>query len=278
MNRLSNRRDGSVAEPQDGDRLALFRKSRGGWAAWRDRWVYEDRTECLDAEDVSIDVRLGAIGDVDRVNGILGYTRYLLALLDDLAVSRIPRSEEPLRILEVGFGGGGTMEAILRHFSAKGIPVEVHGVELSRDLVHCVRRRFSRLGLAADLSAQDGRCLWFDDGAFDVVFSSLTAHHIRSASGLADFFGESRRVGRAGFVVDLDRRFKTPLYCSLIGCFGVSPATVTDGIRSARRAYSSEEIRFVLADAGLAAGSAPVTCRAAFGWPYWVARWKTEKG
>jgi SAM-dependent methyltransferase len=263
--------------PTAAEKLSAFRKSRKGWAAVRDRLIYKDQEEYLDGPEVPAQTRLDLIRQVDRVSKLTGFSAYLLTYLDSLIQPGKKNRTSPLKILDVGFGGGGMLEEIYLHLTAKRIPIDLHGVELSGDLVDSVRDRLDRVGVPATLIRQDARDLSFDDGSFDVVFSSYTVHHLRQTDHVTEFFGELRRVGRSGFVVDVDRRFWAPLYCSMIGLFGVPWPVVSDGIRSARRAYSTEEINFLINASGLSESFDAPSCVGRPVLPHWVVKWSAEK-
>ncbi len=255
------------------EKLINFREGRKGWAALRDKLVYKDQAEYLDGDTVPAETRMHMIRQVDRVCRASGYFSYLLSYLDRLISSLPMKQGTPIKILDVGFGGGGMLEAIFRHLSAKKIAVELHGIELAGDLVTGVRARLDGLGIPVTLVQGDGCRLGFADHQFDIVYSNYTVHHLRRADQVVDFFGELSRVGRAGFVADLDRRLTTPFYCAMIGLFGTSWPVVSDGIRSARRAYSAEEIDFLFAVSGRPASRALGKCEPRRSLPHWIVKW-----
>jgi ubiquinone/menaquinone biosynthesis C-methylase UbiE len=102
------------------------------------------------------------------------------------------------------------------------------------------------------LSVADGRRLPFSDRTFDVGHASLVLHHIEPRDAVA-FLRELARVSRRGIVVnDLSRR---PI--TYLGAWLLSRALTTnrysrhDAPLSARRAYTLNEARSLMARAGL---------------------------
>ncbi len=123
-----------------------------------------------------------------------GYLRRLE--LDRLA----PRADgHPVRILEVGIGDGINLDLLGRALPV-GLPVELWGVDLSRGMLACSRRRHDRLarrGQAVPLRLlmADAHELPFVDGMFDRVF------HVGAAGSYRDpgrALAEMARVAQPG--------------------------------------------------------------------------------
>lgn len=86
----------------------------------------------------------------------------------------------PLRILEVGIGGGANLPLIRRDLPA-GLPVEVWGVDLSLGMLAECRKRIPRAGLGdVRLLVADAHALPFADAVFDRVF------HVGGIGGFRD--------------------------------------------------------------------------------------------
>jgi ubiquinone/menaquinone biosynthesis C-methylase UbiE len=98
----------------------------------------------------------------------------------------------------------------------------------------------------------DARNLPFADGSFDVAHCSLLVHHLAPDEAIA-VLREMRRVARHGVVVNDLRRGLLPLVATgaSVVVLGRSRVTRTDGIASARRAYTMNELDELLTGAGL---------------------------
>lgn len=59
-------------------------------------------------------------------------------------VQRLPNTGEPLRILEMGAGTGGTTVKVLPLLDRLGVPVEYTMTDLSSSLVAAARKRFKK--------------------------------------------------------------------------------------------------------------------------------------
>ena len=97
----------------------------------------------------------------------------------------------PLRfdsVLDVGCAEGFFLDAVCSSFGVEG-----WGIDLSPRAARTVGQRYGYRSAAAD-----GTRLPFDDGAFDLVYSTETIEHVVSAEGFLD---ELKRVARRHVVV-----------------------------------------------------------------------------
>ncbi len=133
---------------------------------------------------------------------------YLLPVLQLEAVSREnyarqlrleklrPNKQGPVRILEVGIGGGGNLPLLQRHL-APHLNVQVWGVDLSRGMLEqCAQRvQAAHRRLNVRLLVADAHALPFPNASFDRVFHvGAIASYGDPALGLA----EMARVARPG--------------------------------------------------------------------------------
>ncbi len=128
----------------------------------------------------------------------------------------VPRDGAPVRILEVGIGGGANLPLIERDVPSDIGNLEVWGVDLSPGMLRQCRRRIRGTGFGrrVRLMLADAHALPFPDASFDRVF------HVGGIAGYRDArlaLAEMARVARPGtpiVVVDeqLDRRRANSLY------------------------------------------------------------------
>jgi len=147
---------------------------------------------------------------------------------------------QSLTLLEVASGAGYVPATVIRKLRAEGI--EVHPVLLDRVLSHiqCGSRNGTRAVVGDALS------LPFADACFDVVSSSLFAHHL-SPEELTRFVNEALRVSRSAVIInDLIR---DPLHLATVYA-GLplyrSRITRHDAPASVRQAYTKAEMREIL--------------------------------
>jgi hypothetical protein len=134
----------------------------------------------------------------------------------------------------------------------------VAGQQLARkgitlDVTHLDRVR-SHLLPGNHSVVADALALPFPDDSFDLVSSSLFAHHLEPAE-LARFAIEALRVSRCAVLInDLVRH---PLHLALVYAgFPLMRSYVSraDGVASVRRAYVPDEMRAILSNGGGFAG------------------------
>jgi ubiquinone/menaquinone biosynthesis C-methylase UbiE len=115
-----------------------------------------------------------------------------------------------------------------------------------------IARRETANEPAIQIVEGDARSLPFADGAFDVAHCSLLVHHLEPLDVIGAF-RELARVARHGVVVNDLRRGFWPLAATLVTvtALGRSRVTRSDGLVSARRAYTLDELDDLLAQAGL---------------------------
>jgi SAM-dependent methyltransferase len=201
--------------------------------------VRADAVELLDGGCLSLPEVEQNLVDLARLNRLPGGTAASVA-----AIRRLAAPDPRPTILDVGTGYADMPLA----FAGRGW--RTTGIDSNPDVL-LVARRAAEHPLV-EIMAGDGRSLAFDDASFDVVHSSLLIHHFEPAEVVA-ILGEMRRVARRGVVVNDLRRGFLPLAATAasVAAFGRSRVTWSDGLTSARRAYTLPELDDLLAAAGL---------------------------
>ena len=203
-------------------------------------------TELMD-EPCSREVMRGCLRDIAKLNRwFLGY-RPLLSWLDSLSVAR---RKVPLRILDVGCGYGDGLRRIKKWADARGIVVELTGLDLNRDAI----------SIAAEAGPSSNNIEWVSENVFlytlnapvDVIVSSLLAHHLSDAEIVCflQWMEQNAQVG--WFINDLSRN-AVPYH--LLKVFtrvaGLHPFVQHDGPVSIARAFVKEDWERMCAAAGL---------------------------
>lgn len=247
---------------------------RQRWLAYWHRKTYRDEAEYLDRDDIPVDVRIRSVQALSRLYDRLGYHRILIFHLQRVIKQvRAEKGNEVLRILDIGAGGGGLLRAIYRWAEKEGVKLELCGLDLSADFARATEESLRAEGIHIPFLQGDACDLKnIKDGSFDIVLTSSMVHHLRSAGKVALFFSEVYRVAARGWVLaDLDRRFYGPGFvhwaCTV---FGTQDLIIADGEKSARRAYSIQEINFILQELKERGSAHNFLCRAYPGFPYWM--------
>jgi ubiquinone/menaquinone biosynthesis C-methylase UbiE len=205
--------------------------------------------EILDGPLDDLDAVAGNLRDLRRVNRLLGGTR-----LSRLAIDRLWPDGTSLWVLDVGTGGADIPVSLLADAVRRGRSLRVEAIDSRPEVIEAARLARPAVDRVAGLSLRvaDGLALPYPDRAFDIAHCSMVVHHLEPAEGVA-LLREMARVARLGVVVnDLvrGRLFWT-------GAWVMSHAatrnrlTRTDAPLSVRRAYSREELRGLVEEAGL---------------------------
>lgn len=204
----------------------------------------------LEAEELMDDPALDAgtyhavLHDLAKVNRTTFAYRPTLDFLQRAVAGR-----KRFRLLDVGFGDGDMLRQVARWAGRRGIAAELTGIDLN-----------TRSVAAADaMTAPDAPIRYvagdYADLAgegFDVVISSLVAHHMSHAQ-LVAFLRFMDREARIGwFVNDLHRHgfayASFPLLASVMGWHRI---VRLDGATSIARSYRPGEWPAILAEAGV---------------------------
>jgi len=179
------------------------------------------------------------LADLARLNRLPGGTGASVAAIRRLGAGL------GATVLDVGTGAADMPIA----FARRGW--RTTAIDANPQVLAIARRALERHALV-EVREADARALPFRDGAFEVVHCSLLIHHLAPAEAGA-VLREMRRVARLGVVVNDLRRGLFPLAATAVSAvvLGRSRVTRIDGTRSARRAYTLDELDDLLAVAGL---------------------------
>lgn len=184
--------------------------------------------------------------DLAQVNRLTFASRPTLHFLERLHASAA--TTQPLRIVDVGCGGGDMLRRVELWAAAKRIPVKLTGIDLNPYAARA----------AHEFTNNTSAIEWLTSDAFsytepiDVVLSSLFTHHL-SGPEIVSFLRWSESVAQRGwFINDLCRE---PLPYTL---FGLLAKTLRwhrfvqhDGPVSFRRSFREDDWLRMAAAAGL---------------------------
>jgi 2-polyprenyl-3-methyl-5-hydroxy-6-metoxy-1,4-benzoquinol methylase len=195
-------------------------------------------------DDPSLDPSTYAaiLADLGRVN------RWTFAASPTLAfLKRATRDRRRFRLLDVGFGEGGMLRLIARWARRRGIEAELVGIDLNPKSA-----AVARAATAPGLSIQWRTGHYRDVGPFDLVISSLVAHHMTDEE-LREFLRWMEANALAGWLVnDLHRHILSYLGFPLLArMLRVHRVVREDGQLSIARSFRPAEWRKILSEAGV---------------------------
>jgi SAM-dependent methyltransferase len=183
--------------------------------------------------------------DLAEVNRITRAYKPTLAFLDRIAARIVEDRDNshPLRILDVGSGGGDTLRAVARWAASRNIRVELTGIDLNP---HATRA-------AEDFSGKDpfGSNIQFltadvfsysPDFQADIVLSALFTHHLSSPE-IVRFLSWMEQHARLGWYInDLHRSRRAAFWFRFLPIlFGWHRFIAYDGPVSLRRSFVPED-------------------------------------
>jgi len=152
-------------------------------------------------------------------------------------------------VVDVGTGAGDLPALLVRNRRGRGL--QVLACDVRPEVLEYAAHRLTTFAQVELLEA-DARRLPLADESADVVHASLLIHHF-DRSDAVRVLGEMRRVARRGVVVNDLRRGRVAFVVTAMTVLGLARARYTrhDGVLSARRAYTLDELDELAAAAGL---------------------------
>lgn len=217
------------------------------------------REEEMDAAELPPARYAKVLADLSRINALTLAPRPTLGFLDRVRARGV--GTKPWRILDVGFGAGDMLSRIARWADARGVAVELAGVDLNPKSAPVAD---ARLGGRARLITGDYRDL--AGQGWDIVLSSLVTHHM-TAEQRRDFLRFMEKESARGWLVnDLHRQRLPFIGFPLLAVLALAdPIVRRDGQLSVGRSFRRAEWGAILADA---LAEAAAECRVFRSFPY----------
>ena len=158
----------------------------------------------------------------------------------------VPRGR-PVRVLDIGCGGGDVLRRIVQHARSDGFDVIALGIDPDSHAIDVANKESTTHGVTfrettSDMLVREGKC-------FDVVISNHLLHHLTAAEFDA-VFADSELLATSLCVHSDIARSRLAFATYAVAAAPFSPGTFTyvDGLRSIRRSYTSVELESRLPD------------------------------
>ncbi len=203
--------------------------------------VRSQAEELMDADDLDAATYADVVGDLATVNTVTMARRPTLDFL-----ARATKGRKSFRLLDVGFGDGDMLRRIARWAKAKGIEAELVGVDLNPRSEQAARAH------GGDIRYVTGDYADLAQEPWDVIVSSLVAHHMSHDQLIAFLRFMEGRASAGWFVNDLHRHgFAHWGFPVLATIARWHPIVRHDGTLSIARSYRPDEWPPLLAEAGI---------------------------
>jgi SAM-dependent methyltransferase len=199
--------------------------------------------EMMDAPDLDPATYAALLADLAQVTTITMGRRPTLGFLD-----RVIGNAQSIRVLDVGYGHGDMLRRIDLWAKKRGITAELTGIDLnpkSADVARAASAGHDIDFLTGDYASLTGQ-------RFDVILSSLVAHHMTHDQLTAFLRFMDTEAQRGWFVNDLHRHGFAWMGYPLLGAImRWHPIVRHDGRLSIARSYRPGEWPALLAEAGV---------------------------
>jgi len=205
--------------------------------------------EIMDDLDCNGEVVTQTLRELEVINTLLGGNGVTMSGLRKL-LSQRAATGHPLRITDVGCGGGDMLRLIRKWAEARRIPVTLYGIDANPNIVELARQfhadapdiKFE----SADIFSEE-----FLAKTHDVLIGTLFFHHFTHEQ-LVTFFSRMRTQVKVGIVInDIHRHWLAYHSIRLLtSAFSKSSMVRHDAPVSVARAFSRDELVSILREAG----------------------------
>lgn len=203
--------------------------------------------ELLDRNDIPFEEIKRNMYELDVINQYLGGHAITIAGLKNLLKKGV--YDTPLKIVEIGCGGGDNLRAIKRWCGKNELSVQLAGVDINSQCIEYAISRKENAGI--EFIASDYKEVRFRDKP-DIIFSSLFCHHFTDEELVFMLKWMKQNAPIGFFINDLHRH---PLaYHSikvLTQVFSRSRLVKNDAPLSVQRGFLKEEWIHLLLKAGI---------------------------
>jgi len=205
--------------------------------------------ELMDQPQTDRAAHQAALDGLRRVNLLCSSTRLLFHAIRPLAEKRT--SQNPLRVLDLGSGGGDVIIRLDRRAQRAELPIRFHGFDMSDSAVSIATEA---AGKARAKQVEFFQNDVLADGippGYDVVMCSLFLHHFDNDTAKVILTRMREAAAEAVFVDDL-LRTKVGYTLCWVGCRVLSRSKMVhyDGPQSVRAAFTMAEARRLFGEAG----------------------------
>jgi ubiquinone/menaquinone biosynthesis C-methylase UbiE len=221
-----------------------------------------DITELLDAETMDDTALRRNLGDIRRINWLLGWTAFTVrGVAREVNEQARVEGRRAFSLLDVASGSADIPLAIARWAERSGIASRIVATDISPQIVAIAQEQVVGVP-GVTVERQDALALPYAPGSFDIALCTLALHHFEPESAVTLLAGMAR-VGKRVLVFDVARaRLAYVGSLLLTRLLPMDAMTRHDAPASVRRAYSASELR----DLAMRAGLRDVTVRVGIPW------------
>jgi 2-polyprenyl-3-methyl-5-hydroxy-6-metoxy-1,4-benzoquinol methylase len=204
--------------------------------------------ELMDSPTLAAASHLHALRGLERINGVSRAASPFLRVIRTMAHER-PR--QPIRLLDVGCGGGDVPVALANAAKRWDTTIDLTLFDQSETALSHARQHAAGHGHTVRTVAGNA-AQGLPEDAFDIVSCSLFLHHLHASDAIA-VLRHMRRASRDRVLVSDLRRSALGLAAAQVGCRLLSRSAIVhfDGPASVRGAWTVGEVTDLAQRAGL---------------------------
>jgi 2-polyprenyl-3-methyl-5-hydroxy-6-metoxy-1,4-benzoquinol methylase len=209
--------------------------------------------ELLDRDDIPFHDILQNMKELNTINRLLGGHAITIRGLKTILSVSGSQQNSPIRIAEIGSGGGDNLRVLKSYCTEHSIPAFFTGIDINLHCIESARRHDKGSGI--DYIHSDYKTVEFEHKP-DIIFSSLFCHHFNELE-LVSMLKWMYTNSKLGFFINDLQRHRLAYYSIslLTTLFSKSYLVKNDAPLSVRRGFSKEELKTLLQQAGIADGS-----------------------
>jgi 2-polyprenyl-3-methyl-5-hydroxy-6-metoxy-1,4-benzoquinol methylase len=207
-----------------------------------------NQAELMDDLSLSGDELRRNLEELEVINTWLGGYKVVLDALEKLLAGY---EGPPIRIADIGCGGGDTLRHIAKWARRKNIPLQLTGIDANDFMVQYARQRCAGFP-EIKLEQHDVFSERFQQERYDIVVCSLFCHHFTDEQLVSMFRQLHRQAGMAVIINDLHRHWLAYHSIKLLTrFFSDSYLVKNDAPLSVWRAFRREELQRLVQEAGI---------------------------
>jgi SAM-dependent methyltransferase len=218
------------------------------------RRLLHDGPELLDLDTTPAATKQRILADVERISRWLRLPPFWRRRITRMILeARRTRRGRPVRVLDVGAGGGSLLFGLEDWANTNRVPVELLGADYEPAAVAAAQRRAGEEGRRATFRAADARRLeGFADGSMDIAVTTFMLHHLPPGDAACMLHQLDRVAAVNFFVFDVRRTMlAVPALWAFLRVGGFEAPTRHDAMVSLRRSYTPAELSALLGAAGV---------------------------
>lgn len=203
-----------------------------------------NQKELMDADDIPFADMAQTLKELNIINTRLGGHSITLK-----GIKRFIQHDKPVRICEIGCGGGDNLFAIYKYLSKKNITVHFTGIDINPECITFARQQYPQL--PCDWICSDYAKVHFDEQP-DIIFSSLFCHHFTNEQLITMLQWQYRESRKGFFINDLHRHWLAWfLIKNITQFFSKSYLVKNDAAVSVARGFRKKEWQQLFQQAGI---------------------------